>query len=64
MRRVSGLLLGLAVLPLARAAGATIASDPAVHDYGEDHWADRSYGATDPEGHHWWFTQRVRNPKD
>jgi uncharacterized glyoxalase superfamily protein PhnB len=48
----------------ARAAGATISSDPAVHDYGEDLWADRSYGATDPEGHHWWFTQRVRNPKD
>jgi uncharacterized glyoxalase superfamily protein PhnB len=48
----------------ARAAGATISSDPSVHDYGEDHWADRSYGAIDPEGHHWWFTERVRNPKD
>ena len=48
----------------ARTAGATISSEPAVHDYGEDHWADRSYGATDPEGHHWWFTERVRNPKD
>ena len=34
-----------------------------VHDYGEDHWADRSYGAADPEGHHWWFTQRIRDPK-
>jgi uncharacterized glyoxalase superfamily protein PhnB len=48
----------------ARAAGARIFAEPEVHDYGEDHWADRSYGAMDPEGHHWWFTQRVRNPKD
>lgn len=46
----------------ARAAGATIFMEPAVHDYGPDHWADRSYGAIDPEGHHWWFTQRVRDP--
>ena len=35
-----------------------------VHDYGEDHWADRSYGAVDPDGHHWWFTQRLRDPKN
>ena len=47
----------------ARAAGATIFDEPAVHDYGEDYWADRSYGAVDPEGHHWWFTQRLRDPK-
>jgi uncharacterized glyoxalase superfamily protein PhnB len=47
----------------ARAAGATIFDEPKVHDYGEDYWADKSYGATDPEGHHWWFTQRVRDPK-
>ena len=47
----------------ARAAGAKIFAEPAVHDYGEDHWADRSYGATDPEGHWWWFTQRVRDQK-
>ena|SRR5438105_1286981 len=47
----------------ARAAGATITMEPAVHDYGEDHWADRSYGALDPEGHNWWFTQRVRDKK-
>ena len=44
----------------ARAAGATIVSEPAVHDYGDDYWADRSYGAIDPEGHIWWFTQRLR----
>jgi uncharacterized glyoxalase superfamily protein PhnB len=48
----------------ARAAGAAIFDEPKVHDYGEDHWADKSYGATDPEGHHWWFTQRVRDPKN
>jgi uncharacterized glyoxalase superfamily protein PhnB len=44
----------------ARAAGATIVSEPAVHDYGDDYWADRSYGAIDLEGHIWWFTQRLR----
>lgn len=45
----------------ARAHGATIVSEPAVHDYGEDYWADRSYGATDLDGHVWWFTQRLRS---
>ena len=45
----------------ARSAGATIFEEPALHDYGADYWADRSYGAVDPEGHHWWFTQRVRD---
>lgn len=48
----------------ARAAGATITMEPAVHDYGDDHWADRSYGALDVEGHNWWFTQRVRDKKE
>ena len=47
----------------ARAAGATIFAEPEVHDYGADHWSDRSYGAVDPEGHHWWFTQRLRDPQ-
>jgi uncharacterized glyoxalase superfamily protein PhnB len=46
----------------ARSFGATIVDEPSVHDYGEAYWADRSYGATDPEGHLWWFTQRLRNP--
>jgi uncharacterized glyoxalase superfamily protein PhnB len=46
----------------ARAHGARIIDEPAIHDYGEDYWADRSYGALDPEGHMWWITQRVRNP--
>jgi uncharacterized glyoxalase superfamily protein PhnB len=44
----------------ARAEGATIVDEPALHDYGEEYWADRSYGAVDPEGHLWWFSQRVR----
>jgi uncharacterized glyoxalase superfamily protein PhnB len=47
----------------ARAAGAMIVDEPTLHDYGDDYWADRSYGALDPEGHMWWFTQRVRDPK-
>jgi len=47
----------------ARAAGARIADEPSVHDYGEEYWADRSYGAVDPEGHIWWITQRLRSAK-
>jgi len=47
----------------ARKAGARIVDEPTVHDYGEDYWTDRSYGAVDPEGHMWWFTQRLRDPK-
>jgi uncharacterized glyoxalase superfamily protein PhnB len=47
----------------ARAAGARIDAEPSLHDYGEDHWADRSYGARDLELHQWWFTQRVRDPQ-
>jgi len=45
----------------ARAAGATVISEPATHDYGDDYWADRSYGANDLEGHSWWFSHRVRD---
>ena len=44
----------------ARSHGANIIEEPALHDYGDDYWADRSYGATDPEGHVWWITQRLR----
>lgn len=47
----------------ARAGGATITSELSDHDYGEDYWTDRSYGALDPEGHQWWFAQRIRNPR-
>jgi uncharacterized glyoxalase superfamily protein PhnB len=46
----------------ARAAGARIADEPKLHDYGAEYWADRSYGAADPEGHLWWFAQRIRSP--
>jgi uncharacterized glyoxalase superfamily protein PhnB len=45
----------------ARARGATISSEPATHDYGDDYWSDRSYGATDCEGHAWWFMHRLRH---
>jgi uncharacterized glyoxalase superfamily protein PhnB len=44
----------------ARAAGATIAVEPATTDYGPEYWADRGYEAVDPEGHRWWFIQRMR----
>jgi uncharacterized glyoxalase superfamily protein PhnB len=44
----------------ARAAGAIIVAEPEVHDYGEDYWADRGYECVDFEGHHWWFTERLK----
>ena len=44
----------------ARAAGAVIDAEPSLHDYGEEYWADRSYGCRDLEQHHWWFSQRMR----
>lgn len=45
----------------ARANGADIVQPLAVHDYGDEYWADRGYGAADPEGHVWWFAQRLRS---
>lgn len=47
----------------AKSAGARIVRELATNDYGEDYWTDRSYGAADPEGHLWWFMQRLREPK-
>lgn len=44
----------------ARAAGAKIIDEPTTTDYGEAYWADRTYRAEDPEGHQWFFVQRVR----
>lgn len=44
----------------AQEAGAKITDPVSLHDYGEAYWADKSYGCEDPEGHNWWFTQRVR----
>jgi len=46
----------------ARAHGARIVVEPAVQDYGADHWSDLSYAALDPEGHLWWVAQRLRDP--
>jgi len=46
----------------AREAGATITVELATHDYGEDYWSDRSYECRDLGGHHWWFTERLRDP--
>jgi uncharacterized glyoxalase superfamily protein PhnB len=45
----------------AKAAGAKIVSEPKTTDYGEGYWSDRTYQAEDPEGHRWWFSQRVRD---
>ena len=45
----------------ARAAGATIALEPEISDYGDDYWADKGYECIDPGGHHWWFAQRLRD---
>ena len=44
----------------ARSAGAVIVEEPKTTDHGPEYWADRTYRAVDPEGHHWWFMQRVR----
>ena len=44
----------------ARAAGATIATEPMSADYGGDYWEDRLYEAVDPEGHYWWFGQWLK----
>ncbi len=43
-----------------RGVGARIVREPKTSDYGEDYWSDRSYEAVDPEGHHWYFIQRMR----
>jgi uncharacterized glyoxalase superfamily protein PhnB len=40
----------------ARSAGAKILREPANQPYG-----DRNYNAEDPEGHHWYFAQHVRD---
>jgi len=45
----------------ARANGATLVTEPADRDYGDEYWADRGYEALDPEGHRWWFCQRLRS---
>lgn len=47
----------------AREQGAKIHTEPKTDDYGEDYWADRTYAASDPEGHFWWFLTRIRDKK-
>lgn len=47
----------------AREMGAVIDSEIKVSDYGEEYWSDKSYGARDIGGHHWWFAERVRTGK-
>jgi uncharacterized glyoxalase superfamily protein PhnB len=42
------------------AAGAIIVRELRTDDYGADYWTDRTYGALDPEGHLWWFIQRIK----
>ena len=42
------------------AAGATVIRELRTDDYGADYWTDRTYGAVDPEGHLWWFMQRLK----
>jgi uncharacterized glyoxalase superfamily protein PhnB len=42
------------------AAGAGTVREPRTEDYGDDYWTDRSCGVTDPEGHLWWFMQRIK----
>jgi MerR family transcriptional regulator, thiopeptide resistance regulator len=41
----------------ARAAGATILSDPTDKEYGQ-----REYGVVDPDGHSWWFATPTAPP--
>jgi uncharacterized glyoxalase superfamily protein PhnB len=43
--------------------GAKIIRQPRTDDYGDDYWSDRTYGATDPEGHIWWFMQRLESAR-
>ena len=38
-------------------------AEPKTEDYGEDYWVDRGYEAVDPEGHHWFFIQRLKDGK-
>lgn len=47
----------------AKAAGAKIIDPPTTKDYGDEYWSDRGYRVEDPEGHHWWFVQRMREQK-
>jgi uncharacterized glyoxalase superfamily protein PhnB len=43
-------------------AGAVVKRELATTDYGPEHWSDRGYAVLDPEGHGWYFAQRLRSP--
>jgi uncharacterized glyoxalase superfamily protein PhnB len=45
----------------ARAAGAEIFREPVASDHGPEYNLDRTYGARDPDGHLWFFMQRLRD---
>jgi uncharacterized glyoxalase superfamily protein PhnB len=47
-------------LARAREQGAKVFEELRESDHGPEYWVDRSYGAVDPEGHHWWFVQRLK----
>lgn len=47
----------------AKARGAKIVKEPETTDYGEEYWTDRGYECEDPEGHRWWFYQRLHTGK-
>ena len=47
----------------ASASGAKIVTELCTSDYGEEYWTDRTYECQDLGGHHWWFAQRMRDPK-
>ncbi len=44
----------------ALAAGAVVTRELATTDYGPEYWSDRGYAVRDPEGHIWYFAQRLR----
>jgi uncharacterized glyoxalase superfamily protein PhnB len=41
-------------------AGAEVFRELETSDYGADYWSDRGYGVRDPDGHMWFFAQRLR----
>jgi PhnB protein len=45
-----------ALFARAKRAGTEITEEPTDQEYG-----DRRFGAKDPEGHHWWFAQTIRD---
>ncbi len=48
----------------AREHGAEVVMEPETMNYGDEYWTDRSYECVDPEGHHWWFVERIKTAGD